>query len=78
MTFLRVYVNKDTVIIYQILFERIFDLIRERTEREIRWRYLYEEGHAGIVIDMNSKLSTGKTLYYKQINNTLQTLYKRI
>ena len=36
MTFLRVYINKDIVIIYQILFEKIFDLIRERTKYEIR------------------------------------------
>ena len=77
MTFVRVFVNQDTTLMYRILFEKVFGLIKERTGREVRWRHLYRDSYADIIIDIDLKLAIG-ILYFYFISKIILIYYKRI
>jgi hypothetical protein len=45
---------------YEMLFNRLFNLIKERTGREVQWVHLHNRGFKVIVTDMDSKQVAGK------------------
>jgi hypothetical protein len=56
----RAYINYESAEIYRIFFHNIFDSMRARTGKLIKWNYIYGEGLKYVVMDMDSKQCSNK------------------
>jgi hypothetical protein len=51
----RAYINYESIKMYQIFFHKVFDLMKARTGKLIKWNHIHSEELKYVVIDMNSK-----------------------
>ena len=55
-----IYINKNSIIMYENVFKTFFDLIKEITEKKIKWKYINESEIKTIIADMCSKQASDR------------------
>ena len=63
----------DTTRGYRLMFQRLFKLVENVLETQVRWHHLHNSGFKAIVTDMDSKQFSGKILRrLKHLCNTFK------
>jgi hypothetical protein len=55
MVYCRAYTNYEFIEMYQMLFHKIFNLMKARIGKSIKWNHIHSENLKYIIIDMDSK-----------------------
>jgi hypothetical protein len=55
MVYCRVYTNYESAEMYRTVFHNIFDSMKARIGKLIKWSHIHGEGLKYVVIDMDSK-----------------------
>jgi NADH/NAD ratio-sensing transcriptional regulator Rex len=60
MIYCRAYINYEFTEMYQMLFHKVFDLMKARTGKSIKWNHIHSEGLKYVVMNMNNKQYSDK------------------
>lgn len=71
ITLMRVFTNQETTIGYYLLFKRVFALVQKITGRPVEFNSIHSSGIAGIIIDMDTKQYTGRSITDQLFRNNL-------
>jgi hypothetical protein len=60
MIYCRAYINYEFAEMYRIFFHNIFDSMKARIGKSIKWNHIHGEGLKYMIMDMNNKQYLGK------------------
>jgi hypothetical protein len=71
ITLMRVFTNQETTIGYYLLFKRVFTLVEKITGQPVEFNSIHGNGISGIIVDMDSKQYTGRSIFKQLLGNDL-------
>lgn len=60
MTLARIYMNHESTLGYQRVFQHFFQLIEQQIGRQLHWQTVHGDGIKAIAMDMDTKQYPGK------------------
>ncbi|WPH03339.1 Hypothetical protein R9X50_00621600 [Acrodontium crateriforme] len=68
VSFARVIVSTHIAEMYQLAFQRVFQLIEERTRKNVQWQHIHQAGFRAVVVDMLTMQYKGLGMYLSSID----------